>query len=305
MPAPAPFPTATLRQQIIVALGAGLAAIIFLAAWVLSLPEPPAALLTAAPTATPSLPAAPPPTTAPTPPPTALPTAMPDLPATATPPPPPAPTPTPLPTPVPTPAATPTPLPTATVPPPTPTPLPELFIEVASPGYRDTVRRPGAVTVEGRTLPGSVVQIFNTIKGIGPVASSEIADADGRFAVSIALNRNLNSLEIRATHAATDQAKRRAWEVIYDPVPVEFTIRITEPSSGVFVRNNPLRIAGKTAPGATVVINDAFAVQADDNGDWSGNILLSTERRLQTITAAASLDGDTAADQITVTYAPQ
>ena len=158
--------------------------------------------------------------------------------------------------------------------------------------------------MSGRTLPGSVVQIFNTIDGIGPVSRSETSDTDGRFAVPIALNRKLNSLEIRATHAVTDQTTRRYWEVFYDPAPVEFTIQITEPRSGVFVRNNPLRIAGKTAPGATVIINDLFAVKADDNGDWSGNILLSRESRQHTITAAASLDGDTATAQITVTYAP-
>ena len=159
--------------------------------------------------------------------------------------------------------------------------------------------------MSGRTLPGSVVQIFNSIDGIGPVSRSETSDTEGRFAIPIALNRKLNSLEIRATHAGAGQTIRRYWEVFYDPAPVELTIQITEPSSGVFVRNNPLRIAGKTAPGATVIINDAFAVKADGNGDWGGDIVLSPGSRQHTITAAASLNGDTATDQITVTYAPQ
>ena len=173
-----------------------------------------------------------------------------------------------------------------------------------SPDYNSIVSRPGEVTIKGRTRPGSFVRISNNIRGIGPVERSAISDADGRFAISIVLDRDLNVLELRATHAATRDEKREWWQVIYDPVPVEFTIQITEPSSGVFVRNNPLRIAGKTAPGATVIINNVFAVAADDNGDWSGNILLSSERRLHTITATASLDADTAQAEITVIYNP-
>ena len=305
--------TDTLRQQIIVAVGAGLVAVIFLAAWVLSLPAPPAALLTAAPTATPPVIATPiavaaQPTAAPTLQPTAMPTPLPNQAATALPtlPPasPPAPTLTPPPA-GPTPPATPTLMPNPTVPAPTATPLPPLFIDVESPGYETIVRRPGAVTVRGQTLPGSLVQIFNTIRGIGQVAYSELSDADGRFAITVSLDQGLNSLEIRATHAATGAAMREFWQIRYAPVSVELTVRINEPAGlALFVRESPLRIVGKTTPGATVVVNDLLYPDVSANGDWSITIGLR-EQGEHTITAAASLDGKTVTDEITVTYTPQ
>lgn len=209
-----------------------------------------------------------------------------------------------MPPPTPTPAATPTPLPTPTVPPPTATPRP-LFIDVDSPGYNATVRRPGTVTVVGWTRPNSVVQISNTIRGIGTVERSGLSDTDGRFAIDIALDQNLNVLQIIATHAATRDVTRVFWQVIYAPAPVELTVQITKPSSsGVFVYENPLPIAGKTTPGATVIINNAFEIEPDANGNWTARILLHQAGQ-HTITAVASLNGETADDMINVTYRPQ
>lgn len=145
------------------------------------------------------------------------------------------------------------------------------------------------------------MQIFN-----GPVASSaKVSDADGRFAIAIRLNPGLNALQVHATHFAADDPTRAWLHIQYAPVSVELTVRITEPAGlALFVRENPLRIAGETTPGATVVVNDIHYPEVGANGDWSITIGLPGQGE-HTITATASLNGESAADQITVTYTPQ
>ena len=156
----------------------------------------------------------------------------------------------------------------------------------------------------GWTLPNSDVEIRNNITGRGLVTRSGIADADtGRFAIPIILNVGTNSLEVWATHDATDSVDRTHRVVRYEPVPGELTIRIEEPGDCDPVLQNPLRITGTTDPGATVLVNDTSPANVDPDGAWS--VVVRPEQGTYPITAVATLAGETAADSITVIYNPE
>ena len=157
----------------------------------------------------------------------------------------------------------------------------------------------------GRTLPDSLVEISNNVRRLNErVVRAGTSDAAGRFAIAIELNPDLNSLEVRSNHLATGEVIREAWLVIYEPTEGEFTMQITEPSDCISAPKNSLRITGKTAPGATVIVNDRFSAAVDANGDWSASIAL-LETGTNPITAVATMDGNTAADSITVIYRPE
>lgn len=151
----------------------------------------------------------------------------------------------------------------------------------------------------GRTLPNSDVTIRNNIRGQGLITRSGIADAAGRFAIPIRLNTGNNALEVRADHDATGSEFRDFWSVFYEPTSGQPEIRIDQPGDCAAVSANPLPIAGKTEPGATVLVND-FSATVDSDGNWS--VLVRPEQGSYPITAVATLDGNTAADSITVIY---
>lgn len=162
----------------------------------------------------------------------------------------------------------------------------------------------------GRTLPNSQVEISNSIRGrSAPVQSAGLSDANGRFEVDIELDDSrtgLNALAVRANHLATGAVERAAWLVYYQPAAADFAVRIAEPRDCAVVSANQVRVAGQTAPGAKVTVDDLFSTTADPAGDWSVEIGLPEKGSL-TITAVATRDGSvaSAADSITVIHNPE
>ena len=162
----------------------------------------------------------------------------------------------------------------------------------------------------GRTLPNSQVEISNSIRGRpAPVERAGLSDASGRFAVDIELDDSitgLNSLDVRANHLATGEVARAAWLVYYKPAAADFAVRIDEPRDCADIPAYQVRVAGQTAPGAKVTVNDRFATAANTAGEWSVEIGLP-EKGSHTITAVATRDGSAidAADSITVIHNPE
>ena len=187
-------------------------------------------------------------------------------------------------TPVPEPTATPTAevLPTATaragvtvptatpgaVSTPTQTPTPplvivegELSLTILGPQSGQTVQA-DAIVVHGNASPGSVVRIAGTIV---------TSDQNGDFQTEVALTPGVNVIEVVATGGDGGTVSQSLSITALAPQP--FQLLITEPKDQSIVRENPLRIFGRSSPDAVVSV-DGVSVTVDAIGIFSTMVLL-------------------------------
>jgi uncharacterized protein YfaP (DUF2135 family) len=135
------------------------------------------------------------------------------------------------------------------------------------------------ITVQGQTTPGAVVQV-NDMSGI--------ADANGNFSIPISLEQGPNAIDVIATD---DTGKQGEVLILVNvmtaespstgvPVPADvdqgaLPLQIIQPTDGDTLTAGPIEVKGKTAPGATVIINDQ-TVTADASGNFNLTVFLTS-----------------------------
>ncbi len=178
-------------------------------------------------------------------------------------------------TPVPEPSATPTATPRSgvTVPTATPgaviaqTPVPapviegELSLTILGPDSGQTVQA-DAVVVHGKASPGAIVSVAGTIIPIDP---------NGDFRTEAALTPGVNVIEIVATSLDGERVSQSLTITALAPQP--FQLLVTEPRDQSIVRENPLRISGRSSPDAVISV-DGVSVPVDAIGIFSTMVLL-------------------------------
>ena len=178
------------------------------------------------------------------------------------------------------------------------------------PSYGQTIYAEPKLEVSGRTLPWSFVDISHDsprkMQGAVHLTNTR-ADGNGVFSFDVTLDEGDNVLTVISNPITPGQQERGWLLVIYDPEPPELTVSINEPADGARVTTPELEVSGATLPNARVVVNDLIPLVANDAGEWQTRIVLRPGDN--TITAAASLDGQTADGEtttasITITYAP-
>ncbi len=178
-------------------------------------------------------------------------------------------------TPVPESAATPTAtprsgvtVPTATpgpVPTPTPAPTPvvegELSLTILGPESGQTIQA-DAIVVHGNASPGATVSIAGTII---------TSDQNGDFRAEAALTPGVNVIEVVAIGRDGERVSQSLTITALAPQP--FQLLITEPRDQSIVRENPLRISGRSSPDAVVSV-DGVSVSVDSIGIFTTMVLL-------------------------------
>ena len=164
------------------------------------------------------------------------------------------------PTAVATPTATPQPTPT---PSPNPTPESELFLDVRGPEDGSTVSA-SLIVVHGVTEPAAEVTINDQ--------PAEV-DEGGRFQAEISLSPGENLIRVASRDAAGALVTRlvRLTSTALPPQP--FFLLITEPEDQTVVRDNPVRVSGRTTPDAVLTVN-GIQVPVDEFGLFSTRVVL-------------------------------
>ena len=195
------------------------------------------------------------------------------------------PAPTDTPTPTATPAATPTPLPTST-------PEPQLKLDVRAPADRSTVRT-DAVVVHGVSGPDTLVEIQGLAAEVGP---------EGRFQAEVALSPGINTIRVVATDSSGNQEKVELSITSLALPPLPFLLLITEPEDQSIVREDEVRLSGRTGPEAIVSVN-GISIPVDELGFFFTVITLEPGPNIIDVVATND-DGRALSTVIAVIYRP-
>ena len=119
-----------------------------------------------------------------------------------------------------------------------------------------------AIVVHGNASPGTVVRIAGTIV---------TSDPNGDFRIEVALTPGVNVIEVVATGGDGMRVSQSLSITALAPQP--FQLVITEPKDQSIVRENPIRIFGRSSPDAVVSV-DGVSVTVDAIGIFSAMVLL-------------------------------
>ena len=205
----------------------------------------------------------------------------------------PIPTPTPAPTPVPTDRPIPTATPAATpTPVPTPTPEPQVMLEVRAPADGSTVRT-DAVVVHGVSGPDTLVEIQGLPAEVGP---------EGRFQAEVALTPGINTIRVVATDSLGNQESVQLSVTSLSLPPLPFLLLITEPEDQSIVREDEVRLSGRTGPEAIVSVN-GVSISVDELGFFFTVITLESGPNIIDVVATND-DGRILSTVLAVIYRP-
>ena len=166
-------------------------------------------------------------------------------------------------------------------------PVPDLAVNITSPADgAELTASPASVTGTVSNAEASV-----TVNGVAAVVTG-----DGTFSAQVELTEGANT--ITAAAAAGSQTAEDSINVTYTP-PAPLTVEITSPEDGTEVSETTATVTGTVSyPEAAVEVN-GVAVEVAEDGTFTVQVELIEGSN--TITAAASLEEQTAEDSITVT----
>lgn len=144
---------------------------------------------------------------------------------------------------------------------PTPVAEGELSLTILGPRSGQTLQA-DAVVVHGNASSGAVVSIAGTIV---------TSDRNGDFRTEVALTPGVNVIEVVATGRDGGRVSQSLTITALAPQP--FQLLITEPRDQSIVRENPLRISGRSSPDAVVSV-DGVSVSVDSIGIFTTMVLL-------------------------------
>jgi hypothetical protein len=123
-------------------------------------------------------------------------------------------------------------------------------LNLVSPKDQSSVREP-AIPVSGSTAPGAKVTVNGVQASVGPA---------GFFTYSAPIPDEPNKeFTVRVVARLGDEEASEERTVVYNPPRAPLTLTITTPVDGQIIRQNTLRLIGKTSPRARVTINGRMA----------------------------------------------
>jgi hypothetical protein len=146
-----------------------------------------------------------------------------------------------------------------------------------------------SVAVKGQTVPGAAVNVNDT---------AVVADASGNFSATINLDPGPNAIDVIASDDSGSEgevlilvnAVPRASPAATSPVDQAglsqgiIPLQVTQPADSATLNTDVVDVKGKTAPGATVIINDQIET-ADANGDFDITVSLNSGPNVIDVTA--------------------
>jgi Uncharacterized protein conserved in bacteria len=168
-----------------------------------------------------------------------------------------------------------------------------LFIKVSSPKEGLVVSDP-MIPVAGTTAPGAKVLVNNT---------SITVSASGAFSYTVPIPDEAHDYNIHIVARLGDNEANEDRTVSYQPSKTPLTLTISSPADGQVIKENVIRVTGKTSPRATVTVNGRPAVVSPqgaityesqlterDIGDYELDIVASDETKEMTKTVRVTVD---------------
>ena len=178
------------------------------------------------------------------------------------------------------------------MPTPSPTPEPPLFLDVRGPDEGAVIFL-DVVVVYGLTTPGATVLVNGAPANV---------DANGLFSAEVPLVPGQNTIEVIAADSDGGFAVEIFEVTSLALPPVPLFLVVTEPMDQSIVSESPLRLSGRTAPGAVVSVN-GVSVPVDELGIFSTNVTLEPGANIIDV-VASDADGAVLDKVIAVIYRP-